>query len=283
MSRLQFAGKTAVITGAASGIGAALAKALAAKGCNLALADIDADGLEAVASDLRSNTLRITTSVVDVGDEQAINDFANEVRHKHGEAHLLFNNAGVALGGRFDQVSSEQFDWLVNINLNGVVRMTRAFLPLIQEQSEGHITNISSIFGVIAPEGQTAYSAAKFGVRGFTMALRHELMGSPIGVTTIHPGGIATNIAKRAPRGAGVSDADYQAAQKVADTALVMPPAQAAAIILKGVEHRKPRVFVGRDAHIIHWLERLLPTRYWSLIKRRLKPDELENSETRQT
>lgn len=270
MSRLGFAGKTAVITGAASGIGAALAKALAAKGCNLALADIDADGLEKLASELRSNTLRITTSIVDVGDEQAINDFASEVRQTHGEAHLLFNNAGVALGGRFDQVSPEQFDWLLNINLHGVVRMTRAFLPLIQEQAEGHITNISSIFGVIAPEGQTAYSAAKFGVRGFTMALRHELMDSPIGVTTIHPGGIATNIAKSAPRGAGVTDADYDAAQKVADTALIMPPSKAAAIILRGVERRKPRVFVGRDAHTIHWIERLLPTRYWSIIKRRL-------------
>ncbi|GJL96462.1 MAG: acetoin dehydrogenase [Hyphobacterium sp.] len=282
MSRLCFAGKTAVITGAASGIGAALAKALAAKGCNLALADIDADGLENVASELRSNTLRITTSVFDVGDERAINDFASEVRQTHGEAHLLFNNAGVALGGRFDQISPEQFDWLLNINLHGVVRMTRAFLPLIQEQSEGHITNISSIFGVIAPEGQTAYSAAKFGVRGFTMALRHELMGSSTGVTTIHPGGIATNIAKRAPRGADVTDAEYEAARKVADTALVMPPSEAAAIILRGVERRKSRVFVGRDAHALHWIERLLPTRYWSIIKRRLKATDSTNGESRQ-
>ncbi|WP_394693255.1 SDR family NAD(P)-dependent oxidoreductase [Hyphobacterium sp.] len=271
MNRLDLAGKTAIVTGAASGIGAALAKALADRGCNLALADINGQGLEEVASGLRSNDRRVTTTVLDVGDEAAINAFAEEVRQTHGEAHLLFNNAGVALGGHFDQVTPEQFDWLMNINLHGVIRMTRAFLPLIQEQDEGHITNISSIFGVIAPAGQTAYSAAKFGVRGFTMALRHELDGTPVGLTTIHPGGVATNIAKKAPKGKGVTDEEYEAAMKIADQSLVMPPAQAAEIILRGVERRKPRVFVGRDAHTIMWMERLFPTRYWSLIKRRLK------------
>lgn len=271
MSRMDLAGKTAIVTGAASGIGAALARALADRGCNLALADINAGGLEEVAAGLRSNDRRITATVLDVGDEAAINAFAEEVRQTHGEAHLLFNNAGVALGGHFDQVSPEQFDWLMNINLHGVIRMTRACLPLIREQDEGHITNISSIFGVIAPAGQTAYSAAKFGVRGFTMALRHELEGTSVGVTAIHPGGVATNIAKKAPKGEGVSDDDYKAAMKIADQVLIMPPSQAAEIILRGVERRKPRVFVGRDAHILMWMERLFPTRYWRLIKRRLK------------
>lgn len=270
MSRMDLAGKTAIVTGAASGIGAALAKALADRGCILALADINAGGLEEVAAGLRSNDRRITTTVLDVGDEAAINAFAEEVRQTHGEAHLLFNNAGVALGGHFDQVSPEQFDWLMNINLHGVIRMTRAFLPLIREQDEGHITNISSIFGVIAPAGQTAYAAAKFGVRGFTMALRHELEGTSVGVTTIHPGGVATNIARNAPRGEGVTDEEYEAALNIADQSLVMPPAQAAEIILRGVERRKPRVFVGRDAHALMWMERVLPTRYWSMIKRRL-------------
>lgn len=270
MSRMDLAGKTAIVTGAASGIGAALARALADRGCNLALADINAGGLEEVAAGLRSNDRRITATVLDVSDEAAINAFAEEVRKTHGEAHLLFNNAGVALGGHFDQVSPEQFDWLMNINLHGVIRMTRAFLPLIREQDEGHITNISSIFGVIAPAGQTAYAAAKFGVRGFTMALRHELEGTSVGVTTIHPGGVATNIAKKATRGEGVTDEEYEAALKIADQSLVMPPAQAAEIILRGVERRKPRVFVGRDAHTLMWMERVFPTRYWSMIKRRL-------------
>ena len=270
MSRMDLAGKTAIVSGAASGIGAALARALAGRGCHLALADINDEGLEEVASGLRSNDRRVTATVLDVGDEAAINAFAEEVRQTHGEAHLLFNNAGVALGGHFDQVSPEQFDWLMNINLHGVIRMTRAFLPLIRQQGEGHITNISSIFGVIAPAGQTAYSAAKFGVRGFTMALRHELAGTSVGVTTIHPGGVATNIAKKALKGEGVSNDEYEAAMKVADQALIMPPARAAEIILRGVERRKPRVFVGRDAHTLMWMERVFPTCYWSMIKRRL-------------
>ncbi|MEE2526603.1 SDR family NAD(P)-dependent oxidoreductase [Hyphobacterium sp. HN65] len=270
MSRLDFAGKTAIVTGAASGIGAALARNLAQRGCNLVLADVNAEGLEAVAAELRSNDRRVTTHVVDVSDEAAINAFADEVRKTHGEAHLLFNNAGVALGGSFDQVTAEQFDRVININLQGVIRMTRAFLPLIRETGEGHITNISSIYGVIAPAGQTAYSAAKFGVRGFTMALRHELADTPIGVTTVHPGGIATNIAKKAERGAGVSDEEYEQGQKIADQALIMPPPKAADIILRGVERRKPRVFVGRDAHTIMWMERILPTRYWNIIRKRL-------------
>lgn len=270
MTRVEFAGKTAIVTGAASGIGAALARELAGRGCHLALADIDEAGLEDIASGLRSNDRRVTAHVVNVADPGATGAFADDVRSTHGEAHLLFNNAGVALGGMFDQVTPEQFDRVIDINLQGVVRMTRAFLPLIRESGEGHITNISSIFGVIAPAGQTAYSAAKFGVRGFTMALRHELSGTPIGVSTVHPGGVATNIAKTAERGVGVSDEEYNIGQKAADQSLVMPPPLAAGIILRGVERRKPRIFVGRDAHTLMWMERLLPTRYWGLIRQRL-------------
>jgi NAD(P)-dependent dehydrogenase (short-subunit alcohol dehydrogenase family) len=270
MTRLVFAGKTAVVTGAASGIGRALAQKLADRGCHLALADINAEGLEETAAGLRSNDRRVTTHIVDVSDPAAIEAFAAEVRQTHGEAHLLFNNAGVALGGMFDQVASEQFDRVLDINLQGVIRTTRAFLPLMRESGEGHITNISSIFGVIAPAGQTAYAAAKFGVRGFTMALRHELEGTPIGVSTVHPGGVATNIAKTAERGVGVSDEEYAIGQKAADQSLIMPPPKAAEIILCGIERRKPRIFVGRDAHTLMWMERILPTRYWGLIRKRL-------------
>ncbi len=267
---ISFAGKTAVITGAASGIGRALAEALAARGCNLALADVNSQGLDSVRDALASNEIRVTTHIVDVGDKAAITEFAEAVRRDHGAAHLLFNNAGVAVGGQFEEVDEADFEWLVGINFWGPIRMTRAFLPLMRESGEGQITNISSIFGVIAPAGQTAYSASKFGVRGFSDALRHELDGSAIGVTTVHPGGVNTNIAKSARMPQSASEEDIERGLKQAADNLVMPPPKAAEIILRGVEKRARRVLVGRDAHILHWLERIWPAGYWNIVKKRL-------------
>ena len=267
---LEFAGKTAVITGAASGIGRALARALAERGCHLALADINEEALEEVAAELRSNERRVTASRVDVGDKDQIRAFADFVRSQHGEAHLLFNNAGVAAGGTFEQIAEDDFEWLVGINFWGPIRMSRAFLPLMHESGGGHITNISSIFGVIAPAGQTAYSAAKFGVRGFSDALRHEMAGTDISVTTVHPGGVNTNIAKKAKIHASATPEEIEAGQKQAAQNLVMPPENAAQIILRGVERRRPRVLVGKDAHILHWLERLMPSSYWGLMAHRI-------------
>lgn len=267
---LEFAGRTAVITGAASGIGRALAEDLAARGCNLALADINAEGLEAVRSALASNEIRVTAHSLDVGDKASIAAFADAVRNDHGEAHFLFNNAGVAAGGTFEQLSDENFEWLIDINFWGPIRITRAFLPLMRSSGAGQIVNISSIFGVVAPPGQTAYSAAKFGVRGFSDALRHELEDGPIQVTTVHPGGVSTNIAKSARVHEGADPAEVERAKKSADKALVMPPPEAAKIILRGVEARKRRVLVGRDAHTLHWIERLFPSRYWSIVKSRI-------------
>jgi len=267
---LDFAGKTAVITGAASGIGRALALALAERGCNLVLADINETALEELARTLASNERKITTHRVDVGRRGDIADFAEAVRAEHGAAHLLFNNAGVAAGGTFEELSEENFEWLVGINFWGPIRMTRAFLPLMRESGGGHITNISSIFGVIAPAGQTAYSASKFGVRGFSDALRHELAGSEVSVTTVHPGGVNTNIAKSARMSESATPEEIEAGLKQAEQNLVMPPSKAADIILRGVERRRPRVLVGKDAHILHWLERLMPSSYWGLMARRL-------------
>jgi NAD(P)-dependent dehydrogenase (short-subunit alcohol dehydrogenase family) len=267
---LTFSGKTAVITGAASGIGRALAQALAARGCDLALADVNAEGLEETAAALRSNERKVTTHIVDVGDKDAIKAFADTVEAEHGAAHLLFNNAGVAVGGRFEQISEDDFEWLVGINFWGPIRMTRAFLPLMRRSGEGHITNISSIFGVIAPAGQTAYSASKFGVRGFSDALRHELGQEAIRVTTVHPGGVNTSIAENARISAHTTAEEREAGLKQAAENLVMPPARAAEIILRGVERRKPRVLVGRDAHMLAWFEKLMPSRYWTFMKGRL-------------
>tara|TARA_R110000868_G_scaffold2384_5_gene17675 strand:+ start:36746 stop:37576 length:831 start_codon:yes stop_codon:yes gene_type:complete len=268
-----FTDRTAIVTGAASGIGAALARGLAARGCRLALADINMEGLEAVAASLDLEPGRVSLHSLDVSDRDAINAFPDAVRAAHGGAALLFNNAGVALGGRFDEVSERDFDWLLSINFWGVVRMTRAFLPMLTASGDAHITNISSLFGLIAPAGQVAYSSSKFAVRGFSDSLRHELRGGPVGITTVHPGGIATSIARNARVPAGAPAADEAAGKANIDKFLVMPPDEAAATILKGVERRLPRVIVGRDAHFAAIIERLFPAHYWNIIGRRTKTE----------
>ena len=272
MTRLDFAGRTAIITGAASGIGRALAQGLAARGAHLALADIDADGLDAVADTLAGADRRVTTTRLDIADRQAVKAFAETVRRHHGEAHLVFNNAGVAVAGAFERIAEADFDWLMGINFDAVVSTTRAFLPLLREADTAQIVNISSIYGIIAPAGQTAYSAAKFAVRGFSNALRHELEGSPIGVSVVHPGGVKTRIAQNARVPANATEAQVRKGREVAERFLVMAPERAAEIILNGVERRRARIIVGRDAHTLAVLERLWPTSYWRLVTRFFTP-----------
>ena len=266
---LDFKGRTAVITGAGSGIGAALAAALAARGANLALADINEARLQEVADALKSNEIKVTTQKVDVADKDQIAAFAEAVQREHGAVHGLFNNAGVALGGTFDRVKDDDFEWLMNINFYGVVRMTRAFMPLLKQADAAQLVNVSSIFGIVAPSGQTAYSSAKFAVRGFSNALMHELEGTSIGVTTVHPGGVNTRIAEDAKKPEDMTEAELKAVKKMAKEGLVMPPPEAAEIILRGVERRLPRVLVGKDAHTLAILERLFPIKYWNFIKKR--------------
>jgi len=273
-AQLEFADRTSIITGAASGIGAALAHGLAARGCRLALVDIDRDGLDRVATSLGIDAGRVSLHHLDVSDAQAIADLPDAVRLAHGGAALLFNNAGVAVDGRFDDVSEADFDWLMSINFWGVVRMTRAFLPMLREANSAHITNISSLFGLVAPAGQTAYSASKFAVRGFSDSLRHELAGTSVGVTTIHPGGIKTAIARNARHAANADPAELARGQEAFEKFLVMPPEQAAETILRGVARRRPRVLVGRDAHFMALIERLFPAHYWSLIGRNASPEQ---------
>jgi len=266
----EFSGRTAVITGAGSGIGAALSEALAARGAHLALADVNRAGLTATAERLAGAGVRVTTEVLDVSDPAAPGAFADKVKAEHGGAALVFNNAGIAVGGTFDRVTPEDFDRVLAVNFEGVVRMTRAFLPLLQAESEARLVNISSIFGIIAPPGQTAYSASKFAVRGFSMALAHELEGSSVGVTVVHPGGVATRIAEDAIKPGDATNAEINESLERARQALVMPPPEAAQIILRGVERRKRRVLVGRDAHILMWMERLFPTSYIRFLRSRL-------------
>jgi len=264
----SFAGKTAVVTGAASGIGAALAARLAERGCHLALADINETGLTQTLKALPPG-VSVTATRLDVADRAAVKAFAQTVDAEHGGADAVFNNAGVAVGGAFDQVSEADFDWLLSINLLGAIDMTRAFLPLLKRSQAGRLINISSLFGLIAPAGQTAYCASKFGLRGFSDALRHELAETRVGVVTVHPGGINTSIAASARAPANINAEEIARQKRVSEKLLVMPPDQAAQIILNGVERGKRRILVGRDAKLAAMIERLTPDRYWSIIGRR--------------
>lgn len=261
--------RTAVITGAANGIGRAIAMSLAKRGCHLALADIDDAAMARSAELTREYGVRVSQHHLDVADRVAVADFPSIVAAEHDGLDILVNNAGVAAGGTFEQVSHEDFEWLFEINFWGVVRMTRAFLPILQRSDDARIVNLSSIYGVIAPPEQTAYSASKFAVRGFSEALRHELEGSRIGVTVVHPGGVATSIAEKARVPAGISQDEIERRHARYRKLLRLPPEIAGETIVRGIERRQSRVLVGSDAKVISLIARLLPVTYWKLLSRR--------------
>jgi short-subunit dehydrogenase len=268
MEAYRFADGTAVVTGAASGIGAALAPLLAARGSDLVLVDRDAGRLAGVAAAVRAAhpAVSVDTAVVDLADPVATQRVADELVAAHPEVTLLVNNAGVALGGRFDQVTLDEFDWVMEINFRAVVRLTKAFLPTLKAHPGSHVVNLSSLFGLMAPAGQAAYAASKFAVRGFTEALRHELAEDGVGVTSVHPGGIRTRIAETA-RVAGGVDAE-EAAKGKEDFAklLTFPAEKAAALIVEAVEKRKPRLLIGVSAKVPDVLVRLAPGGYGRLL-----------------
>lgn len=261
MRRYTFDGGTAVVTGAASGIGAALAAGLAGRGSNLVLLDRDADGLAAVAAATRAlpTGVRVAEHVADLADPAAAVDAGEAIAAAHPETTLLINNAGVALAGRFDQVDAAQFDTVITVNFRAVVTMTRALLPVLTTHPGAHLAALSSIFGIIAPPGQTAYCASKFAVRGFLESLRGELAPMGVGVTCVHPGGVRTNIARNAIVGTRLPAAQWEIGRDRFDQLLTLAPADAAEIILRAVHRRRPRVLVGRDAVIMGTLARLLP------------------------
>jgi len=267
---MNLRGRVAVVTGAGGGIGRAIALALARRGGHLTLVDIDAAGLADTARQAEALGVRAVARCMDVTDRAAVAALPAEVRAVHGRVDLLVNNAGVALGGSFEQVSEADFDWLMAINFDAVVRLTRAFLPLLQTSDDARIVNVSSIFGIVSPAGQAAYSASKFAVRGFSNALRHELEGTRVGVTVVHPGGVATAIARSARVPAGVAAEELERRRAAADRKLRMPPARAGEIIVREVERRRARVLVGGDAVFVALLERLAPVGYWRVLRRLL-------------
>ena len=266
--RMSLEGGTAVVTGAASGIGRAIAVSLSRRGCHLALADVDENGMAETAELTRG--VRVSRHRVDVADRVAVAEFPSIVAAEHGGVDVLVNNAGVAVGGTFEQVSDEDFEWLFEINFWGVVRMTRAFLPLLRASGDARLVNLSSVYGLIAPPQQVAYAASKFAVRGFSEALRHELEGSGIGVTVVHPGGVNTSIAEKARVPAGITEEEIERRRKRYTKLLRMPPEIAGETIVRGIQQRQARVLVGSDAKVISLVARLLPAAYWKLLARRV-------------
>ena len=262
---LNLRGGVAVITGAASGIGAALAQSLATRGCDLALVDIDLAGLAETAQRARATGVAVTTHGLDVTDAAGIAELPEQVTSVHRRVTVLVNNAGVAAGGTFEQVDPADFDWLMNVNFFGTVRMTRAFLSTLAREAAAQVVNVSSVFGIIAPPNQTAYCASKFAVRGFSESLRHELQaaGSPVRVTVVHPGGVRTAIAANARVPKDVDAEQVAREQKTWRSLLTLPAEDAAEQIARAIERRRERVLIGRDAKQAEWLQRILPVGYW--------------------
>jgi butyryl-CoA dehydrogenase len=256
-----FSGRVAAITGAGSGIGRALARELARRGAHLALSDVDEAGLAETVSLCEGHGVKVTSHRVDVADRAAVFGWADTVVAEHGTVNLVVNNAGVALAATIDEGAVEDVEWLIGINYWGVVFGTKAFLPHLKASGEGHIVNLSSVFGLISVPTQSAYNSAKFAVRGFTDALRMELEIADCGVscTTVHPGGVKTNIARNArvdpalEEEAGSREEQDRRFNKMAMTT----PDKAARQILKAVERNRRRVLVGPDAKVIDLVSRL--------------------------
>jgi NAD(P)-dependent dehydrogenase (short-subunit alcohol dehydrogenase family) len=264
--RRTLSGRTVMITGAASGIGRSLAQRLSRQGSAVAIADIDERGLKETETSLPGPFL---TRVLDVSEAGGVHDFAAEVRAwMPTPLAAVFNNAGVAVASTVLDAVPEDDDWLHQINFHGVVNGTRAFLPILVEQDDGVIVNTSSVFGLVGIPYQSAYCAAKFAVRGFTDALRQELRGTGVHAVNVHPGGIATNIARNArirqdPEGRGRSH-DQIASEF--EALLMTSPDKAAEVIQAGVERGKSRILIGADAYLFDALGRLAPTHYYDVL-----------------
>lgn len=268
-------GACAAITGAAGGIGAALAHRLAAGGCDLALADLDLAGLDALAKQLRGeHGRRISVHRVDVSRQEQMEQFASATITQHPRLNIVVNNAGVALFGMLHELDLADIEWLMNINFWGVVHGTRTFLPHLRRQPEAHIVNMSSIFGIIAPPGQTAYCAAKFAVRGFSESLRHELeqSKSTVRLSVVHPGGVDTAILRNSRVGAGMTD-NARRVQSLERFAAInkTSPDDAAARIVAGIAANEPRILIGKDARRVDLLQRLKPATYWATLSRQVE------------
>lgn len=262
----NFNNKVAAITGAGSGIGQQLAVLLAKQGCHLALSDVNEQGLLKTLELIKDTGVRATLDKVNVANLEEVRAWAEKVEQDHGSINMIFNNAGVALGSTVEGASYDELEWIVGINFWGVVYGTKEFLPRIKKTGDGHVVNISSLFGLTAQPTQSAYNATKFAVRGFTESLRQELDIENCGVSAlcVHPGGIRTNIANAAKmndslRALGMSP---EKSARSFNKLLRCPPEEAARQILEAVQKDKRRLLIGNDAKAIDLIQRILPTGY---------------------
>lgn len=266
----NFSGKVVALTGAASGIGRATAVKLAGLGARLAISDVNSKGLNETAIECRTAGAEVEVTTLSVADREAVYAWAAATHKAFGTVNVIINNAGVSLGGTVEDLSYEDFEWLMSINFWGVVYGTKAFLPYLRESGDGHIVNVSSLFGLMSMPTASAYNASKFAVRGFTESLSEELQveGAPVRVTCVHPGGIDTNIAsggRFTPNKAwGLNDAD-QAAQEFKRLARTSPE-DAAGQIIKAILEQRRRLLIGTDAKLVDLLQRVMPVRYQSLV-----------------
>jgi NAD(P)-dependent dehydrogenase (short-subunit alcohol dehydrogenase family) len=261
--------KVVVITGAGSGIGRALAVDVAGRGALVAVSDVDEAGLvETVELVKAAGAREVRADRLDVSDREAFAAYAAAVAEHFGRVNVVVNNAGVTMTGHFEEISYEDFEWIMGINFWGVVTGTKEFLPHLVASGDGHVVNISSLFGLISVPGQSTYNASKYAVRGFTEALREEMLvdGHPVGVTCVHPGGIRTGISRNGRKTAGV---DGPAVDDLFERKLArMSPERAAAVIVSGILKNRARVLVGLDAHLVHHAAKLVGSRYQDVVAR---------------
>jgi NAD(P)-dependent dehydrogenase (short-subunit alcohol dehydrogenase family) len=261
--------KVVVITGAGSGIGRALAVEVARRGALVAISDVDEAGLaETVELVKAAGAPEVRADRLDVSDRAAFATYAAAVAEQFGRVNVVVNNAGVTLTGHFEEVSYDDFEWIMGINFWGVVTGTKEFLPHLIASGDGHVVNISSLFGLVSMPGQSTYNASKYAVRGFTEALREEMLvdGHPVGVTCVHPGGIRTGISRNGRKTEGV---DGPAVDDLFEKKLArMSPEKAASVIVDGILKNRARVLVGLDAHLIHHAAKLLGSRYQDVVAR---------------
>ena len=262
----EFEGRVVVITGAASGIGRALAVDLAGRGAALALSDVDTVGLEETARLASSLGAEVKSDHLDVTQREAVYAYADAVVARFGKVNQLYNNAGIAYHGEFERSEFKDIERIVDVDFWGVVNGTKAFLPHLIASGDGHLINVSSLFGLLGIPGQTAYNAAKFAVRGFTESLRQEMLIAkhPVRVTCVHPGGIKTAIA----RNAAVPDGDdQQSFAQFFDSKLARTTPEAAAkTILRGVRKNRPRVLIGADAKLLDGWVRIVGPSYQRVV-----------------